>query len=25
VIGALNGKRVKLPIIGDWAHVQAYE
>lgn len=25
VIGALNGKRVKLPIIGDWAHAQAYE
>ena len=24
VIGALNGKRVKLPIIGDWADEQAY-
>jgi uncharacterized membrane protein len=24
VIGALNGKRVKLPIIGSWADEQAY-
>ena len=24
VIGALNGKRCKLPIIGDWADEQAY-
>ena len=24
VIGALNGKRVKLPVIGDWADEQAY-
>jgi uncharacterized membrane protein len=24
VIGALNGKRCKLPIIGDWAEEQAY-
>ncbi|MGP8185447.1 MAG: DUF4870 domain-containing protein [Terracidiphilus sp.] len=24
VIGALNGKRVKLPIIGNWADEQAY-
>ncbi len=24
VIGALNGKRVKLPIIGEWADEQAY-
>lgn len=24
VIGALNGKRVKLPIIGDWADEQGY-
>lgn len=24
VIGAANGKRVKLPIIGDWAEEQAY-
>ena len=24
VVGALNGKRCKLPIIGDWADEQAY-
>ena len=24
VIGALNGKRCKLPVIGDWADKQAY-
>ncbi|MGO9324720.1 MAG: DUF4870 domain-containing protein [Terracidiphilus sp.] len=24
VIGALNGKRVKLPVIGDWSDEQAY-
>ncbi len=24
VIGAWNGKRVKLPVIGDWADQQAY-
>jgi uncharacterized membrane protein len=24
VVGALNGKRSKLPIIGDWADEQAY-
>jgi uncharacterized membrane protein len=24
VIGALNGKRIRLPIIGDWADEQAY-
>ncbi len=24
VIGALNGKRCKLPVIGDWADEQAY-
>ena len=24
VIGALNGKRVKLPVIGEWADEQAY-
>ena len=24
VIGAWNGKRVKLPVIGDWADEQAY-
>lgn len=24
VVGALNGKRYKLPIIGDWADEQAY-
>jgi uncharacterized membrane protein len=24
VIGAWNGKRIKLPLIGDWAEKQAY-
>ncbi|MEI9968380.1 MAG: Tic20 family protein [Terracidiphilus sp.] len=24
VIGALNGKRIKLPVIGEWADEQAY-
>jgi uncharacterized membrane protein len=24
VVGALNGKRCKLPVIGDWADEQAY-
>jgi uncharacterized membrane protein len=24
VIGAWNGKRIKLPVIGDWAEEQAY-